>query len=486
MMYGRMKCGLVSLGVVFLLSGCRHMDPPHPVAGDFLVEQSRVLIAEQVYDEAMSLAVQALSQAEEAGDPALKADALCTVSLIDLMATRDAQSWEKACAAEDLSRTEHLPRPLCEALILKGRVCSYAGISEETNRDDEALRYLLEAYKISSEWNLPREHVQACYHLSEIYVNKNRWNTELVPEYYDRAGTFLDEGEWMAARDSLTDLSRRSISFRIRYLRQGGNIKGAVDYCERCLQLADSSDWLTRQQIYDQLAALHAELGYPEQSVEDHRQYVYAMQQYMRQRSDRHLQELEDQYTYMQKQREIERNKRLIAALFILLGILALFYLQAALYNRRIHRQNVALEEADASKKNLLEAISSDLVDVASLSGVNEMMELARNSHSMDEEEIRKAVEDVVGGTASLNAEVSDYFYKLILHRKKTVELSGLTERELEILRLSGQGMSAARIAEVLHISPRTVTNHKQNIYAKMNVRSTPEMIYKAKEAGLL
>ena len=175
----------------------------------------------------------------------------------------------------------------------------------------------------------------------------------------------------------------------------------------------------------------------------------------------------------------------MLVVLALLLMSLVLIW-QSLRYNRKISRQKVAIEEADASKKNLLEAISSDLVDVTSLSGVNEMMELARNSHSMDEDEIRQSVEKLVGESASLSEEVSKYFYKLILHRKKAVEQSGLTERELEVLRLSAQGLSAAQIADVLHISTRTVTNHKQNIYVKMGVNSTSEMVFKAKEAGLL
>ena len=114
------------------------------------------------------------------------------------------------------------------------------------------------------------------------------------------------------------------------------------------------------------------------------------------------------------------------------------------------------------------------------------MMELARKSHSMDEKQIRQSVEKLVEDSASLSEEVSDYFYKLILHRKKAIEHSGLTERELEVLRLSAQGMSASQVADFLHISTRTVTNHKQNIYVKMGVNSTSEMVFKAKKAGLL
>ena len=469
-----------------LLSACHPAVILEQTDAGALLEQSRQMISEQEFDKSMELAIQALELAEESGEKSLKANALCTVSLVDLMATRDAQSWENACDAERLSRSEHLYRPLCEALILKGRVCTYAAISEETNRDDEALLYLSEAYQISEEHHLSREHVQSCFHLSEAYVNKNRWNKKLVPEYYELAGKYLDEGERIAVADSLTDLIQRSISFRIRYLRQGGNTKEAVAYCEKFLLMSDSSDWLSRQQIYDQLTVLYSELGQTDLSLDSHRQYVYAMQQYLRQKSDKSLEDLENQYTYLVKQRQIERKQRQIILLVSLIFLLLLFYFQATLYNRKIRLQNKALEEADASKKNLLEAISSDLVDVTNLTGVNEMMELARKSHSMNEEDIRNAVKDTVEKSSTLNEDVSEYFVKLIMHRKTSVESSGLTERELEILRLSAQGLPAAAIAEMLHISPRTVTNHKQNIYSKMGVKSTPEMVFKAKEAGLL
>ena len=474
------------LMALLLFVGCSHYTAEeNQNLSDFLLRTDE-LISSQDYEAAMDIAVEALSKAEESRDIQMKAEALCTVSLIDLMATRDAQSWENACAAEQIARSNRLPRPLCKALILKGRVCSYSEISEDTGRNDEAIGYLSEAYQVSMDNNLLREHVQACYHLSEIYVNKNRWNKTLVPYFYQKAEEYLGEGERIAADNGLTDLLRRSNSFKIRYFRQGGKIEDAIDYCKRCIASSDSSDWLTKSQIYDQLTSLYGDQGKTAIALENHRNYVQAMQLYMRQKSDTHLQELENQYTYLVKQHQIERIRRLMLLFAGLLLLSLLFTCQSYRYNNKIKRQKIALEEADKSKKNLLEAISSDLVDVTSLSGINEMMELARNSHSMDEQEIRQAVEKLVEESASLREEVSDYFYKLILHRKKVVEDSGLTERELEVLRLSARGMTASQVADVLHISSRTVTNHKQNIYLKMGVNSTPEMVFKAREAGLL
>jgi DNA-binding CsgD family transcriptional regulator len=49
---------------------------------------------------------------------------------------------------------------------------------------------------------------------------------------------------------------------------------------------------------------------------------------------------------------------------------------------------------------------------------------------------------------------------------------AGLTAREVEVLRLVAQGLSDARVAEQLVISPRTVNWHLTSIYSKLQVSS--------------
>jgi predicted ATPase/class 3 adenylate cyclase/DNA-binding NarL/FixJ family response regulator len=49
---------------------------------------------------------------------------------------------------------------------------------------------------------------------------------------------------------------------------------------------------------------------------------------------------------------------------------------------------------------------------------------------------------------------------------------AGLTEREVDVLRLLAQGLSYAQIAETLVISPRTVNRHLTSIYSKLDVTS--------------
>ena len=476
----------VLAAIVLLFCGCGRDVSGSRTEIRELIDRSNRLSTEREHEEAMDAAIKALNLAEEIDDEEQKAEAMCAISQIDLRVMRDAQAWDNACSAELIARKHHLDWTLCEALLLKGRTCSYASVSEGSNRDDEAICYLTEAYRISQEKAFSEKHVRACLYLSEVYVNKNRWNQVLVPEYYRLAGEYLDEAEELAAADSLKDLLRESITFRVRYLRQGGDTDGAIAYCEKILFMSDAQDWLTRQQIHDQLTVLYAGQGDVDKSVESHQSYVHSMQEYIQQRADSRLQALEDQYALLLQQQRTERNRRIVVALVGLLAVVLLFFLQALRYNRKIKQQNEELAQADASKKNLLEAISSDLVDVASLPGVNDMMELAQNSSSMDEAAIRKAVEEKVKASSSLNEVVADYFYKIILHRKNTLERSGLTEREMEVLRLCSRGLTAATIADILHISPRTVANHKQNIYTKLGVNSTSEMVYKAKEEGLL
>jgi predicted ATPase/class 3 adenylate cyclase/DNA-binding CsgD family transcriptional regulator len=48
----------------------------------------------------------------------------------------------------------------------------------------------------------------------------------------------------------------------------------------------------------------------------------------------------------------------------------------------------------------------------------------------------------------------------------------GLTEREVEVLRLVAQGLTDAQVAEQLVISPRTVNGHLRSIYSKLGVTS--------------
>lgn len=65
-------------------------------------------------------------------------------------------------------------------------------------------------------------------------------------------------------------------------------------------------------------------------------------------------------------------------------------------------------------------------------------------------------------------------------------ETTKLTRRELEILRLMAGGANTKALAERLHVSPATIRNHAQNIFAKLGVHSRLEAVAYATRYRLL
>ncbi|GGM87456.1 DNA-binding response regulator [Thermopolyspora flexuosa] len=69
---------------------------------------------------------------------------------------------------------------------------------------------------------------------------------------------------------------------------------------------------------------------------------------------------------------------------------------------------------------------------------------------------------------------------------KPAPDLSRLTEREREVLRCIGMGMSNAQIAARLFIGETTVKTHVSKVLAKLELRSRVQAAILAQESGLL
>jgi DNA-binding NarL/FixJ family response regulator len=61
-----------------------------------------------------------------------------------------------------------------------------------------------------------------------------------------------------------------------------------------------------------------------------------------------------------------------------------------------------------------------------------------------------------------------------------------LSPRELEVLRLMGDGLTMRQIARRLEISPRTVETHATKLYRKLDVRTRVQAVSKAATIGLI
>ena len=91
---------------------------------------------------------------------------------------------------------------------------------------------------------------------------------------------------------------------------------------------------------------------------------------------------------------------------------------------------------------------------------------------------------DVYLQPAASKALVSDYLRRAAKGDDRG-RYDGLTDREREILRLIGQGMTTPEIADTLVLSPHTVQSHRDRIMAKLDLHSKAALMRYAISRGL-
>ncbi len=105
-------------------------------------------------------------------------------------------------------------------------------------------------------------------------------------------------------------------------------------------------------------------------------------------------------------------------------------------------------------------------------------------------EDLLRAIHTVHRGEVFLHSTVASALVKDFLKRgispTNKVEISQLTDREQEVLRLIAEGLTNKQIGEQLGISPKTVARHRDNITQKLNLSSRTELTRYAIQKGLI
>ena len=66
------------------------------------------------------------------------------------------------------------------------------------------------------------------------------------------------------------------------------------------------------------------------------------------------------------------------------------------------------------------------------------------------------------------------------------LKASGLSARQIEVLRLLAKGFTAVEIGELLCVSAQTIATHVRTIYSKLGVHSRAEVVFEARQLGVL
>lgn len=100
-------------------------------------------------------------------------------------------------------------------------------------------------------------------------------------------------------------------------------------------------------------------------------------------------------------------------------------------------------------------------------------------------EKLLEAIRQVLEGKIYISEAMRDRVMRRAIAGNQgaaTVPSEVLSDRELEIFRLLGGGLTTRRVAEKLHVSVRTVEAHRENIKQKLDIRNAAELMRHAVE----
>ena len=185
------------------------------------------------------------------------------------------------------------------------------------------------------------------------------------------------------------------------------------------------------------------------------------------------------------KERALERSRYRTGVLILALLLATASIILAVGNIRKIRRRNVELQRVNDAKEELIQFLAKDLKNpIGTMSG--KIADLSASAATLSAEQIRSKCNQLAKNAESINTDVASYVGDVLIRRSQRIADIGLSMREIQIIRLSAEGLTAAQIAERLFLSVHTINTHRQRIYAKMGVGNVSEMIRKAGELGIL
>jgi len=123
---------------------------------------------------------------------------------------------------------------------------------------------------------------------------------------------------------------------------------------------------------------------------------------------------------------------------------------------------------------------------------VMEMLDTGASAYLLKDcafEELARAIHAVLAGGKYLSPEITRLVIDLSRHQwiePEPPDLSALSPREIEVIRLIIEGQGTRQAAAALHVSTKTIQSHRRRIFQKLGINSVAELTIWAIRIGLI
>jgi DNA-binding NarL/FixJ family response regulator len=92
------------------------------------------------------------------------------------------------------------------------------------------------------------------------------------------------------------------------------------------------------------------------------------------------------------------------------------------------------------------------------------------------------AIHQILRGEIYLSEDMANRLLKTVVGGEPLDEdpIKSLSNREIEVFEMIGQGLATKEIGKKLHLSPKTVETHREKIKSKLNLASSTELTHRA------
>ncbi len=435
------------------------------------------------FDEAYALGLQALGASEQCGDEYLLGDSLNSLGVICQRKGLFEQAidymrrvYEIDCKSDDRGAMSATMNNLASLYLGAGdpaaaleyvlpaieyeresgdraRLAVRLGLASDIwlalDKPAQALPCIEEAIRLDEEDGRTIKAAVRHTQLGAVLIALGRY--EQAREAHESALKVLERyngGKHVSAAICLNQMGALSFKQQ-RWAESVSFYRRAVDIAEDC-----GSDYVKKKALQGLGKSLEMD-GKKNEALTVLEEYITLSESLAKEKSRMAVEDFKVQYQTVQKERELERESAKVKSqrmLIIFFAVVILVLCAMVLTFVRMlsikRRQTEILRKNDEAKTRLLAL----MYDMSDRKKAREMEEIASSIETPDSEE----------------------------------SAPKLTDREKEVVRLCCEGRPAKEIADIMHISVRTVDGHKANIFKKLKVRSVAELMKYAAEAGLL